>query len=111
MSEMFTKQSAAQFTSIAQIGDDGLVELEFKGLGKKAFQAIIDSIGKGEGKRTEAEALAELIIGWNHEHKESLVKVPYSIEALDAMLDEFWTAGFDIVTAYHKGRAAAKKPT
>lgn len=106
---MFKKKTAPMFKAIAAIGDDGVIEFEFRTVGRKAFSALMKSVGAGE--KTEAQALDELIAGWNHEHADSLVTVPYSPDALDALLDEFWSAGGDVVSAYVKGRAEAKKTT
>lgn len=75
------------------------VEVEFKYLNKKAIQAYFDGIS---GK-SDAEALAEIIVGW------SGVDAAYSAEALAELIDNYPAAAADLFDAFRKELLEAKR--
>lgn len=108
---MYTKQNKPVFEKIVPIGvageAPGLLAMKFRGDIKRShFNAMTAKVRAGE--TSETDMLSEVIAGWDEKAEGSLVDVPYSREALDDLLDTFWGAGSDIVTAYIRGRSEAK---
>ena len=76
----------------------GAIELEFKHLGLKARQAFFKGL---EGK-TDAEALAEVIVGWKG------VDAAFSPENLQALLDHYPLASVEIFNAWREQALEAR---
>lgn len=104
---MFSKQPAPELKGIATItvagATPGLIDFEFNYMSRKAYQAELERLRRGE--QSEAEFIARLVRGWNHGHPESLVTEPYSPAALGDLLDRFWQAGEEIIDAYRRAQA------
>lgn len=84
-------------------GQTAVLETECRRVGRKEFNAIFASAREGG---SDADMIGKLITGWNHESPDSLVDEPYSAEALEMVLDEYWSFGSDFIAAYIKARAA-----
>lgn len=83
-------------------GQTAVLEAECRRVGRKEFNAIFTSAKEG-GR--DADMIGKLITGWNHEAPDSLVDEPYSVDALEQVLDEYWSFGSDFIAAYIKERA------
>lgn len=94
---MFKLQPAPTFWASIEITAPGQAkaekfEVEFKYKNRPDLEAFFD-LNKTEG-RTNLEALGELIVNWRG------VDVPYSIEALGVLLDNYLSASSVLFETY-----------
>jgi hypothetical protein len=75
------------------------IEVEFKYLSKERVKEYFDGL---QGK-TDAEALGEIIVGW------SGVDEPYSITALELLIDNYPAAAADLFEAFRRELLEAKR--
>lgn len=101
---MFKLQPNPTFKAMVAIAIAGQdkpaeIEVEFKYLGRAAVRAFFDGL---DGK-SEAEALAEIVVGW------SGVDAPYGQQALATLLDNYPTAAFDFFEAFRRELLEARR--
>lgn len=78
-------------------GGEGKIKFEFVHKGRKALKAFFASLGEGETAREDAEALLDLVAGWEG------VDEKFSPEALGTLLDNYPSAAKAIFEAYNAG--------
>lgn len=81
----------------------GAVRFTFRHLGTKAFRALMDEVAAGSV--SDFDAVSRLIKSWDETDPELGVNAPFSLEALEKMLDDFPAAGLEIVTQYRQAQA------
>lgn len=94
---MFKLQAQASFKCKVPITVAGKerspeIEIEFKYLDRKQVREFFDELKRGE--RTDVEALNDLVLGW------SGVDTPFSLEALETLLNLFPAAATDLFNAF-----------
>lgn len=75
------------------------IDVEFRYLNKEAIKTYFDGL---QGK-TDAEALAEIIVGW------SGVDAPYDIASLTALIDNYPAAAADLFETFRRELLEAKR--
>lgn len=85
--------------SIAGQATPPQIEVEFKYLNKAAVKAFFE----GMTGKTDAEALAELIVGW------SGVDAPYSQDALATLVENYPASSADLFEAFRRELLEAKR--
>lgn len=95
---MFVLQPKPTFKSEVTIaipgGNEGKIKFEFKHMGKKALKAFFDSLGEGETARPDHESFLDLIAGWEG------VDEKFSADTLATLLDNYPSAGLEVLKAY-----------
>lgn len=82
---------------------EGKIKFEFKHKGRKELKVFFESLGEGETSRDDADALLELIAGWDG------VDEKFSPDALAILLDNYPGAAGAIFSAYNKGLFEGKQ--
>lgn len=77
-------------------GKEGTIKFEFKHKGRKELRVFIESLGKEDAQRDDAEALMDIVAGWEG------VDEKFSKEALETLVDAYPGAASAIFTAYHR---------
>ena len=107
---MFKKQPNPTFSARVEIVDPdsdapGILHVTFRRKKRKEFNALMASVHDG---RTEAQAIDELVAGWDETAEDSMVTVPYGAAALESLLDTFWGAGAALTQAYVRAQSEAR---
>ena len=102
---MFKIQPNPTFTAKVGISVPGTakpaeIEVEFKFLKRSAVKEFWDTL---TGDRKDAEALAEVIVGWKG------VDQPYSPAALETLLDNYPAAARDLFNAFSNELMASRQ--
>lgn len=100
---MFKLQPNPTFTARAEISVAGeakpaQIEAEFKHLGREALRAYFEAL---DGK-SDLDALAEILVGWKG------VDEPYSVAALEVLLDNYPSAALGFFDAFRREALGAK---
>jgi hypothetical protein len=100
MTSKFRIEPAPTFTATVQVHVPGAgnapLQLVFKHQGRKALQAWVEG---AKGQR-DAEFLAQAIAGWDGVVGADDQAVPFSLQALGGLLDDYPAAGEQIFNAY-----------
>lgn len=83
--------------TIAGESETGSVLLTFMHQGKQALAAWLDSATSGT---SDLDLVAGVVLGWDGVNDESGAPVPFSRDALAALLDAYSAAAGEIVSAY-----------
>lgn len=86
--------------TIAGESETGSVLLTFKHQGKQALAAWLDSATSGTSGTSDLDLVAGVVLGWDGVNDESGAPVPFSRDALAALLDAYSAAAGEIVSAY-----------
>ena len=107
---MFKKQPNPTFSARVEIVDPdsdapGILHVTFRRKKRKEFNALMASVHEG---RTEAQVIDELVAGWDASDDDSLVTEPYSVSALETLLETYWDAGAALTRAYVRAQSEAR---
>jgi hypothetical protein len=84
--------------SVPGAAEPSQIEVEFRHLGKKAAEVYF----REAAAKPDVQGIGGLIVGWEG------VDAPYSTEALAQLLENYATAGIEIVDAYRRELFEAK---
>ena len=96
---MFVLQPKPTFqaqVTIPTTEGEGKITFEVKHKGRKQLLELLNSIGDGEDRKTDAEALSELITDWHG------VDEKFSKENLEFLIDNYPAAAKVIFDTYNK---------
>lgn len=102
------KTAKATFKRNVQILHGGAVavdlEVEFKYIKPRDY----DEFMRRQSERKNIDSIAEIIVSWSGLKDESNNEVPYSLNALTELLDEYWCAS-TILEAWVSGLTGARQ--
>lgn len=90
---------AAVGISVAGQAELAEIEVEFKYLTKRQVREFFDTLGK----KKDADALAEIIVGW------SGIDEPFSKKALGTLVDNYPAAAMDLFDGFRRELLDAKR--
>jgi hypothetical protein len=99
---MFKLNPTPQFAAPVSLtvpgqAETGSVMLTFQHMGKQALADWLASAGQG---KNDLDLVAQVVVGWEGVSDDDGAAVPFSREALAALLDAYPAAAGEIVSAY-----------